>query len=241
MSHHPIVFTHAADLLEAEDWLMTVLKILTTCQCDDREKVLYAARRLQGSASAWLDAYTTAHAAPDTITWDEFITNFRSHHIPSGVMKIKKKEFLSLKQGGMSVAEYRDKFTELSRYASEEVAKDTKKQELFLDGLAGSLQYQLMSYPFPTFQQLVDAAIRLEHKRKELGKQKRKATSSGQFGSVSLPRFNPPQNTPFRFGGLGGNFGQQQSQRPAQQYQQSAQQFQRSVRQTPHPAPQQSQ
>jgi hypothetical protein len=95
--------------------------------------------------------YTTAHAAPDTITWDEFTTNFRSDHIPSGVMKIKKKEFLSLKQGGMSVAEYRDKFTKLSRYATEEVAEDRRKQELFLDGLAGSLQYQLMSYPFPTF------------------------------------------------------------------------------------------
>jgi hypothetical protein len=114
---------------------------------------------------------------PDTITWDEFTTNFRSRHIPSGVMKIKK-EFLSFKQGGMSMAEYRDKFIELSRYTTEEVA-DRKKQELFLDGLACSLQYQLMSYPFPTFQQLVDAAIRLEHKRKELGEQKRKATSSG--------------------------------------------------------------
>jgi hypothetical protein len=43
MSHHPPVFTHAADPLEAEDWLKTVLKMLTTCQCDDREKVLYAA------------------------------------------------------------------------------------------------------------------------------------------------------------------------------------------------------
>jgi hypothetical protein len=49
------------------------------------------------------------------------------HHIPSGVMKIKKKEFLSLKQGEMSVAEYRDKFTELSCYATEEVAEDRKK------------------------------------------------------------------------------------------------------------------
>jgi hypothetical protein len=156
-------------------------------------------------------------------------------------MKIKKKEFLSLKQGGMSVAEYRDKFTELSRYAAKEVAEDRKKQELFLDGLAGSLHYRLMSYPFPNFQQLVDAAIRLEHKRKELGEQKRKAASSGQFGSASRPRFNPPPNTPFRFGGRGGIFGQQQSQRPAQQFQQSAQQFQHPVPQTPRPASQQSQ
>jgi hypothetical protein len=37
------MFTHAADPLEAEDWLKTVLKMLTTGQCDDREKVLYAA------------------------------------------------------------------------------------------------------------------------------------------------------------------------------------------------------
>jgi hypothetical protein len=154
-------------------------------------------------------------------------------------MKIKK-EFLSLKQGGMSVAEYRDKFTELSHYATEEVAEDRKKRELFLDGIAGSLQYQLMSYPFPNFQRLVDVAIRLEHKLKELGEQKRKAASSGQFGSASCPRFNPLQNTPFRFGGPGGNFGQQQSQCPAQQFQLSAQQFQRPVPQTPRPASQQS-
>jgi hypothetical protein len=176
--------------------------------------------------------YTATHAAPDTITWDEFTTNFRSDHIPSGVMKIKKNEFLSLKQEGMSVAEYRDKFIELSRYATEEVAEDKKKQELFLDGLVGSLQYQLMSYTFPTLQQLVDAAIRLEYKRKELGELKRKATSSGQSGSVSRPRFTPPQNTSFRFGGPGGNFGQQQFQRPAQQFQQPPQQFQRYVPQT---------
>jgi hypothetical protein len=122
----------------------------------------------------------------------------------------------------MSVSKYRDKFTELSCYATKEVAEERKKQELFLDGLASSLQYQLMSYPFPNFQQLVDATIRLEHKRKELEELKRKATSSRQFGSASRPRFNPPQNTPFRLGGPGGNFGQQQSQRPAQQFQQSA-------------------
>jgi hypothetical protein len=156
-------------------------------------------------------------------------------------MKIKKKEFLSLKQGGMSVAEYRDKFTELSRYATEEVAEDRKKQELFLDGLACSLQYQLMSYPFPNFQQLVDAAIRLEHKCKEHREQKRKATSSRQLASASRPRFNPPQNIPFRFGGPGGIFGQQQSQHPAQQFQQSAQQFQHSIPQTPRLVSQQSQ
>jgi hypothetical protein len=61
MSHRPPVFTHAADPLDADDWLKTVGKMLTTTQCDVREKVLYDAGRLQGSAGAWWDAYVTAH------------------------------------------------------------------------------------------------------------------------------------------------------------------------------------
>jgi hypothetical protein len=44
-------------------------------------------------------------------------------------MKLKKKEFLSLTQGNMTVSEYRDRFTQLSRYAPEEVDKDEKRQE----------------------------------------------------------------------------------------------------------------
>jgi hypothetical protein len=50
-------------------------------------------------------------------------------------MKVKKKEFLSLKQGSMSVSEYRDIFIQLSRYAPDEVAEDERKQEHFIEGL----------------------------------------------------------------------------------------------------------
>jgi hypothetical protein len=106
-------------------------------------------------------------------------------------MKMKKKEFLSLKQAGMSVAEYRDKFIELSRYAPEEISDDGKKQKLFLDGQSGPLQYLLMPHAFPMFQSLVDSAIHLEYKHRELEEQKRKATSQGQSGSITRPRFAP--------------------------------------------------
>jgi hypothetical protein len=55
------------------------------------------------------------------------------------VIKIKKKEFLSLKQEGMSAMEYQDKFIQLSRYAPEEVSTDKKKQHHFLDSLDGPI------------------------------------------------------------------------------------------------------
>jgi hypothetical protein len=42
-------------------------------------------------------------------------------------MKLKKKEFLSLTEGNMTVNEYHDCFTQLSRYAPEEVDTDEKR------------------------------------------------------------------------------------------------------------------
>jgi hypothetical protein len=183
--------------------------MLTTAQCDDREKVLFATGRLQGSAGAWWDAYTTAHATPNAITWQEFTESFRNHHIPAGLMRLKK-EFLSLKQGGMSVAEYSDTFIELSRYAPEEVADDPKKQECFLEGLAGPLRYQLTSHTFLSFQQLLDKAIVLDSIRRELGELKRKAATLGPSESHTRPRFTSPLGASFRPGGWTAGYGQQQ-------------------------------
>jgi hypothetical protein len=75
----------------------------------------------------------------------------------------------------MTVSEYRDKFIQLSRYAPEEVVDDERKQEQFMEGLIGPLQYQLVSHTFPSFQRLLDKAIAVEHKRAQLGEMKRKA------------------------------------------------------------------
>jgi hypothetical protein len=166
---------------------------------------------LEGAAADWWDAYTVAHAAADTITWQEFQEAFRTHHISYGMIKLKQKEFLALKQGNMSVSEYQDKFTQLSRYAPDEVDTDPKRQERFLDGLIGSLNYQLQSHTFPNFQTLLDKAIGLESKRRELGEHKRKFQSQGQSSSNARPRYNAPQNPQFRLGGQGGNFQENQS------------------------------
>ena len=79
----------------------------------------------------------------------------------------------------MSVSEYRDNFTQLSRYAPEEVDNDEKCQERFLEGLIGPLNYQLQSHNFPSFNTLLSKAIGLESKRKEMTNHKRKSQSQG--------------------------------------------------------------
>jgi hypothetical protein len=109
-----------------------VEKMLIIAQCSNREKVLYASSSLTAD---WWDSYTAAHDAADTITWVEFATQFRNYHIPTGLMKIKKKEFLSLKHGSMSVSEYHDRFIQLSRYAPDEVAEDERNKNTLSNDL----------------------------------------------------------------------------------------------------------
>jgi hypothetical protein len=198
MSHKPPTFASSPDPLDADDWLKSVEKMLIIAQCSDREKVLYAYGRLIGPAADWWDSYTAAHDAADTITWVEFMTQFRNHHILAGLMKIKKKEFLSLKQRSMLVSEYRDKFIQLSKYAPDEVAEDERKHEHFIEGLNGPLQYALVAHTFPSFQRLLEKALAIEYRRVQLGDLKRKAISQGQESSSICPRYSSPQGTPVR-------------------------------------------
>jgi hypothetical protein len=101
----------------------------------------------------------------------------------------------------MSVSEYLDKFIQLSRYAPDEVADDERKQEHFIEGLNGPLQYALVAHTFPSFQRLLDKALAIEHKRVQLGDLKRKAIAQGQGSSSVHPRYVLPQGTPARPGG----------------------------------------
>jgi hypothetical protein len=59
--------------------------------------VLLASHQLSGPAAGWWDAYVEAQEEPKRINWLEFRVVFRAHHIPQGVIKLKKKEFQDLK------------------------------------------------------------------------------------------------------------------------------------------------
>jgi hypothetical protein len=117
----------------------------------------------------------------------------------------------------MSVNEYLDKFTQLSRHESDEVNTDPKRQERFLDGLIGPLNYQLQSHSLPDFATLLNKAKGLEDKRAKLGEQKRKFQTHGQ-SSNTRPRFNSSHGSQFSSGKSSGNYLQNsQLQRSTQQ------------------------
>jgi hypothetical protein len=49
MSHHPPMFSHAVDPLDADDWLKVIAKKLDIAQCNDWEKGLVRLGKTRGS------------------------------------------------------------------------------------------------------------------------------------------------------------------------------------------------
>jgi hypothetical protein len=63
----PLTFSHAVELMDADDWLNYVEKKLQVVQCNNRENVLLASHQLSGPGVDWWDAYIEAHEEPESI------------------------------------------------------------------------------------------------------------------------------------------------------------------------------
>ena len=87
----------------ADDWLRMIGRELTTAGCTDAEKVRFAAHQLDGPAASLWENYIVTYPIA-TVTWDQFQQAFRTTHVSTGAMNLKKHEFHNLRQGNRTVA-----------------------------------------------------------------------------------------------------------------------------------------
>ena len=120
------MFSSSTEPIVADDWLHMIGRELTTAGCTDAEKVRFAAHQLDGLATSWWENYTTTLPIAN-ITWDQFQQAFRTTHVSTRAMSMKKREFRNLRQGNRTMAQYGDEFSKMSRYAPDDVATDAAK------------------------------------------------------------------------------------------------------------------
>jgi hypothetical protein len=125
----------------------------------------------------WWETYQLTHPIDD-LDWETFKEGFRTAHISSGIMNLKRDEFRSLRQGGRTLKEYMDDFCALARYAPEDIDTDAKRKEKFLNGLKGELKIPLTVAYAPSYQSLLDQAIALDNNIKKEENRKRKFSNS---------------------------------------------------------------
>ncbi|XP_050919188.1 uncharacterized protein LOC127136699 [Lathyrus oleraceus] len=85
--------------------------------CADAQKVLYDTHMLLEEAEYWLDnARQRFEANGIALTWVIFRDAFLEKYFSVDVSSKKEIEFVELKQGNMTLADYASKFEELSRF-----------------------------------------------------------------------------------------------------------------------------
>ncbi|KAK1612729.1 hypothetical protein QYE76_036402 [Lolium multiflorum] len=191
---NPPMFSKTEEPLDADDWLQTMENNLEVAG-EAAEKVLFATHYLSGPARAW---WTSARAmnAGQMMTWEDFKLKFSKYHVPPGLIKKMRDEFRELKQGRMSVVEYRDRFLTLSRYAPDETDTIEKRKERFLNGLHDEMQTVLVNITFADLEALVDSAIQMEGKLHQAN-ENRKRRMMNQSGPSNTPRYHPSSSGGF--------------------------------------------
>ncbi|GMH11919.1 hypothetical protein Nepgr_013760 [Nepenthes gracilis] len=158
-------FLGELDPLKANIWMQRLKNVFTVIQCSEREKVTYATYKLEGKADSWWAMEKRVFGVPDEeITWEMFEEAFMKRYFLSSVRDQKEEEFIRLKQGNCTVAEYDAKFTELSWYAPYFVEDELRKAKKFQQGLRDEIRKHLVTQMFQTYAEILDMALIFEKK-----------------------------------------------------------------------------
>ena len=79
----------------------------------------------------------------DPVTWDYFVTEFNTKYVTDDYKDSKWKQFLNLRQGKLTMAEYEKEFNLLSKYAPESVLTEKFRCRQFEEGLHESIKRYL--------------------------------------------------------------------------------------------------
>jgi hypothetical protein len=164
LSTQPPLFTKAEDPLDADVWLHVVESKLPLLMgdCPNDTKARFAAQQLRGPARTWWDHFRAMLPAGHELSWEEFKTAFRGHHILARILDRKLKEFLALNQGTHTVLQYAQAFNDLCQYTRYHADSDDKKRDRFRRGLNTKLWERLNTVRADSFNELVNLAISQE-------------------------------------------------------------------------------
>jgi hypothetical protein len=195
LATHPPVFAGVIDPIEVDSWLHTTESKFGLLHCTEYQKTLYIAQQLSSTAGAWWASYIATLPVDHYVPWGEFCTAFCVHHLSTGLLRSKLKEFLDLEQGNHNVFDYMRQFNTLVQYGSYHINSDEKKANLYRAGLTIHLQERLVHLFSLSYNELASAATDQERMMKtvaEADEKKRKKMMPGSMGSGSS-RGAPPK------------------------------------------------
>ncbi|KAG8649752.1 hypothetical protein MANES_08G134411v8 [Manihot esculenta] len=201
----------------AEFWLESTERVLQQLQCSPVDSLMCAVSLLKDEAYRWWTTLTQM-VRPERQTWEFFLSEFKKKYVGALYIEERRREFLYLRQGRLTVTEYEREFVRLSKYATEIVPTEEERCKRFEQGLHADIRMYLTAMHIRELSVLVETAHSLERikeeeqSRKQKGQQKR---SQSQYqGQSSASQTSSKRQREFQQSGQRGP--PRQIQRPGQ-------------------------
>ena len=141
----PPKFQGGSDPLKYEEWMRRMENLFEIMECPARFKVALATYKFEGEVEYWWGT-VKPRVGENPMTWDRLKEMMDNQYYPRDVRRMKEREFLSLKQGSLSVMEYATKFNELSCFAPHQVDTEERRMDHFEQGLRGDIRSMIAGH-----------------------------------------------------------------------------------------------
>ncbi|WRX18086.1 zinc finger protein [Theobroma cacao] len=142
----------------ARDWIIQVSETLVDMGLDDEMKLKVATRLFEKIACTWWTSVKSRSPIP--LTWTDFLREFDGQYYTYFHQKEKKREFLSLKQGNLTIEEYETRFNELMLYVPELVRLEQDQVNYFEEGLRNEIHERMIVTGKESYNEVVQIALR---------------------------------------------------------------------------------
>ncbi|XP_071906063.1 uncharacterized protein [Coffea arabica] len=172
-----------------------MIDIFAALHYSEERQVTFAVFQLEGAARSWWNVIRMKWDREQTPrTWVNFVRDFNAKYFPPLVQEKREDEFIRLRQGTQSVAEYESQFTRLSKFAPELILTEQRRVRRFTQGLNVEIQKDLAVAQIHTFSDAVEKALRVENARLQVRnfqvkKRGFSASSSTQGDKGTPPKF----------------------------------------------------
>ncbi|KAK5831045.1 hypothetical protein PVK06_014840 [Gossypium arboreum] len=182
------------DPVKAKYWLKSLERVFKQMMCSPEDYLGCAVSLLKEEAYNWWETIEAVVPA-DKLTWEFFQNEFKKKYVGKRYLDKKKREFLDLRQGNKTVAEYEKEFVYLSRYARDVVPTEEEMCIRFEEGLNDEIRMMIGGTEIREFVILSDRAQKMEEvynrkmQRERRGKEVYKRSFSRPTSTFSAKKF----------------------------------------------------
>ena len=141
-----------------------MVDIFAALDYTEERQVNFAVFQFEGAARSWWNVVSAKWEREQIPwTWVNFEREFNVKFLPPIIQEKREDDFIKLKQGLLSVAEYEERFTKLFKFAPELVLTERKRIRRFIQGLNVEIQESLAAAQITTFTDALDKAQRVDN------------------------------------------------------------------------------